>query len=158
MQTHSSMQKSRIFVIGIVYLLACNACKKSADSHISYTMKGSVNGASFDGTNTVAVATSDSSLNIYGGFFAGAAITPPYIFINLCPYRGVGTYIIPTPPWGSVTLNYASLDSTDYFAFGQVSAYGTVIITAVSPAIVGSFNFTAIDSARVVGTFTAKAP
>ncbi len=152
------MQKSRLITIGIISLLACNACKKNADSSISYSMKGSVNGAVFNGTNSLAVATSDSSLNIYGGFFGGAAISPPYVFINICPYRGIGTYVIPTPPWGSVTLNYASIDSTDYFAFGQVSAYGTIIITAVSPAIVGSFNFTAIDSARVVGTFTAKAP
>ncbi len=152
------MQKSPIIIIGIISLLAVNACKKSSVSNISYSMKGSVNSTAFDGSNSLAVATSDSSLNIYGGFFSGSAITPPYIFINICPYRGVGTYVIPSPPWGSVTLNYASIDSTDYFAFGQVSAYGTIIITAVSPAIVGSFNFTAIDSARVFGTFTARAP
>jgi len=152
------MQKSPIIIIGIIFLLAGNSCKKSSGSGTSYSMKGSVNSSTFDGTNAVAIATSDSSLNIYGGFFENAAITPPYIFINICPYRGVGTYIIPTAPWGAVTLNYASLDSTDYFTFGQVSAYGTIIITAVSPAIVGSFNFTTIDSARVFGTFAAKAP
>ena len=152
------MQKSPIIIIGVLFLFAGNGCKKSSNTSASYSMKGSVNGATFDGTNAVAVATSDSSLNIYGGFFTSAAISPPYIFLNICPYRGAGTYVIPTPPWGSVTRNYASIDSTDYFSFGQVSAYGTVIITAVSPAIVGSFNFTAIDSARVFGTFTARAP
>jgi hypothetical protein len=145
-------------IIGIIFLLAFNACKKNSNSSASYSMQGYVNGASFNGTNALTMATSDSSLTIYGGFFTGVAISPPYIFLNICPYRGMGTYVIPTPPWGSVTQNYASIDSTDYFAFRQVSAYGTIIITAVSPSIVGSFSFTAIDSAKVYGTFTAKAP
>ena len=121
-------------------------------------MTGSVNGAAFDGTNTLAMTGPDSILNIYGGFFSGNAISAPYIFLNICPYRGVGTYVIPTPPWGSVTRNYASIDSSNYYSMNGVSAYGTIIITASSPDIVGSFNFTTVDSAKVYGTFAVKAP
>ena len=152
------MRQSRLIALGMISILACYSCKKSSNSSTSYSMKGSVNDAPFMGTNAVGISGPDSILTIYGGFFTGSAINPPYVFINLCPYRGVGTYMIPTPPWGSVTRNYASIDSTDYYSINHVSAYGTIIITAVSPAIVGSFSFTTVDSARVYGTFTAKAP
>ena len=120
-------------------------------------MKGTVNGAEFNGTNAIALAGPDSILSIYGGFFQESSLVPPYVFLHLCPYRGVGIYSLVNPPVNSTTVSYAAIDSAAYYQVQTQSAYGTVTITATSP-IQGAFSFTALDSTKVSGTFVAKVP
>ena len=134
-----------ITLVAVLCLVLCDGCKKSKSTSASYNLKGSINGVAFNGTSAVALAGADSILNIFGGLFTGTAITPPYIFMNLCPYRGVGTYRIFMPPTGFTTVNYAAVNSTSYYAPATVSLYGSITITAASPAITGSFSFTALD-------------
>jgi hypothetical protein len=51
--------------------------------------------------------------------------------------------------------------SAIYYKPGGTSvnaAHGTIALTSVSPALVGTFSFTTVDSARVSGSFSAPAP
>jgi len=142
----------------IAGLCVIYSCKKKKGSSIAYNMKGTINNAEFSGTNAIALAGPDSILSIYGGYFEGSALNPPYIFIHLYPYRGIGVYNFAASPFGLTTVSYAAIDSTTFYSPNTVSVSGSVTITGTSPAITGTFAFTALDSTKASGSFVAKAP
>lgn len=148
--------------ITLMAIAACGmitmfSCKKNDNSGTVATgsMTATINGVSFSGSRCVATVENDSGLAITGGPVDGIGIGYPMVFISTGHYHGVGTYT-------SITLddNAASIDSTSAddtsFNMGKHSVYSTLIITATTPNITGTFSFTTEDSTKVTnGSFTA---
>jgi hypothetical protein len=138
---------SAVALMGMALISSCS--KSSSSTSSSYSMKATVNGAAFNGTNCIATI-SGTTLALNGGSYTTATPTYPYFTIGIENYSGVGTYAL-----NGSTSNIAGIDSSASSVLA--SAYGTVTITSVSPNIVGTFSFTLSDSTKVTsGTFTAK--
>jgi hypothetical protein len=143
-------------VISVLAIAAISGCSKSSSSGSSTSMKTSLNGVAFSGSDCIDSVT-DSTLFIYGTNFT-TSITYPFIEIIITKYTGTGTYTLGT--WGSFGGGPSTMAVIDSSASNAVaSLYGTVTITSVSPNLTGTFSFTCTDSTKVTGgSFTGNKP
>ena len=147
--------------IGSIAFFGCSKISNTGTSvQSSYTMKGTVNGVSWN-----AVCFAQSWKNYYGDNFveitSGDTAVYPYIVINI-PLNTdlVGTKGIKDPfvnPTGSTLTNaYGEIDSSNNQFTDAL--YGSLTITKKTPDIVGSFTLTCHDSTKIIASFTCKAP
>ncbi len=139
-----------IAAIAFMGLALFSGCTKS-DSTPSYSMKASIGGASFSTSNCFAASTG-TFVEIEGLGGTLTAPTYPYVTLWLLNYaKTTGTFAIDS----TMATNYAQI-VTGATSF-KIAKSGSITITSVSPNIVGTFSFTAIDGTAVTGgTFTAK--
>ena len=153
------MKQTITLTAAIVFtLLGLFGCKKSSDSTASYIMSASIGGTQFSASNCLESQTL-TGIAITGGngtFTTNSNPTVyPFIFLSIDNFSGVGTYTInPLTTTASGGIYYsANFSSTN----PKPAVYGTIVITATSPNIVGNFSFTCLDSTKVTnGVFVAK--
>lgn len=141
--------KNILVYVGVICLFALlPACKKSDDKKSTKTtyMTAVINGQGFTAVVTTS-AISGTRLTLSGGASGG------YPSIVLAPglYNGAGYYDL------GLSANYGSVDSA--FGVSNQIRYGNLTISATTPNIVGTFDFTCFDSTKVTnGTFSIEAP
>lgn len=139
-------QKVVLITIALAGMTLFSGCKKTGST--SGTIKATINGVDFSTNHCI--VHSGSHLAVDGGSYRS---TPPsaYIMLDIYHYTGVGTYNITDSTVG------AAVDSSATVI--PIAIYGTVVVTATSPNIVGTFSFTCADSTKVTnGSFNVKAP
>lgn len=147
------MKRNLAFIaLTLMGLAMFYSCKKSSSGGSPvYPLTATVNGTAFNAQNCIALAT-DSSLDIYGGNFKGSIPVYPFVLVSILKYKGVGTYDLGTN-W--IAMGY--VDSSN--SAQPASLRGTLVITAATPDIIGTFSFACNDSTKVTsGSFKAKAP
>jgi hypothetical protein len=147
-----------VTVIAVIGLAAFSGCTKisfnlnpTPNSVVPGFMKASINGAPFADTSSLVFNISGTQMLIAGTDTATNVFVQITLLIN--SYKGAGTYIIPGT---GIPVNSCWIDSTEAPIY---AVYGTVIITATTPNIVGTFSFTCADSTKVTnGSFSAQTP
>jgi hypothetical protein len=142
----------RILFIALAALLSFTGCKKDTASKTTaghYLSASSASIGSFHSSSSViAAGASGAKITITAEATTGARLT---LYIN--PYAGtVG--VIPLGP-GSET---GGLYRTSSGSAPISSTSGNITITAVTPDIIGTFNYVATDGSTFTGSFNVAAP
>jgi len=147
----SEMMKKYIALFVLALCLALfQGCSKDSGT-VSYTMRAIINGVAYTSSGITAQQT-NSLLIITGKASAGSGY--PNMELYISNYTGVGTYSLVSPNY----QNFADIDSSA-FSNRPASVSGSIVITAASPDIIGTFSFTMDDATKVTkGTFASKQP
>ncbi len=132
------------------FFLFAGCTKKTSSSSTASTFKYTIDGTPFSGVGLA--QKSGTILNITGAStFSGTTATYPICILNILNFTGNKTYdIAKGEAGGSVAPNTTS---------SHAGYYGTITISSSSPNIVGTFQFTALDSSKITsGSFSVKAP
>ena len=153
--------KNIIAITAILFtMLAMQACDKGSNSPaLFYSMNAVVGTDSFnaDGPSKAYINGTASGGIEYTDLW-GKASNGKVINIRLISSPGV-----PLPRGASIPVNNGQV-LVYYYPRGFDSSfiygvYGSVVLSAVSPSYIGTFNFTCADSTQVTnGTFNIKAP
>jgi len=145
------MKKGAAFVIiSLVSIMLTTSCTtKSTVTPTGMTATGGDNTFSISG----GLITANKST---GTLYINASDTINHRSITLTIYNY-------TAQTGNVTINgvnaQATYDSTSSPSNIENAYYGNINLTAVSPQLIGTFNFTCTDSTKVKnGTFSVAAP
>lgn len=145
----------RILFIALAALLSFTGCKKDTASkttagHYLSASSGSI--GSFHSSSYIdAEGASGAKIAIDAEATTGARLS---LYIN--PYVGtVG--VIPLGPWGPGSETGGIYHSTTSSA-PISSTSGNITITAVTPDIIGTFNYVATDGSTFTGSFNVAAP
>lgn len=161
-----------LIILLFVTLCVCSAlpsCKKSNGSGSFIT--ATINGKPFSRGNCVFILDTGTfkSLQVFGADpnpAGGGGVNDflfPFLKFLILDFNGPGTYSITNTfagttggnPFPASPVTGAGVDSSDTNVIPGV--YDTLVITAVSPNVVGTFSFSCTNSTRVVnGRFVAK--
>ena len=148
------MKKSILLVLTALGVVSLTDCKKD-NSTPNYSMQAIINGRSFNAS--YCYADSLGNAMIISGYNPSKTqplteLTIPNIQLGLANYKGIGTYTITS--YDGTSFGFVDSTGLDNYPY---CVYGSVTVTAITPAIIGSFNFTTNDSTRVTnGTFISK--
>ena len=135
-------------LIGGSFFASCKkATEKTTTANTVTTTASSIGTFTSTGSSVVASGASGAKISISATSSTGASF-----LVWLDPYSGTtGTYSLNDDSHGAEWIS-ANNDTT------IVSAHGTLILTAVTPNVVGSFVFTGRDSVVYTGAFSVVAP
>lgn len=155
-------------VIALLLLASFYSCTHSTSAASGGSITCKINGVSYTATKCFALKSTsggNTTLTMEGAptNYSTPGPTNPLMTFVIYTYNGIGTYKFNTAV-GSITDTATStIDSvsggsaTSYYY--TAPAYGSIIITATSPNIVGTFAYTSLDSNKVTnGSFSIAAP
>lgn len=147
--TYNFMKRfSAICLLGIMVFASCTRTGTSGH-HITASSTGSAGSFSSTGSSVNTAGAVGAKITVEGVSASGARL-----LINLNPYAGItGTFPVDDTIINSCCVYYPVTSSS-----GIMSAHGFVTLTSVTPDIIGTFNFTARDSAVFTGSFNVPTP
>lgn len=104
---------------------------------------------------SVAAEINGNNLSIGGQYYLFGPGSGTQIFFAIQNYVAAGTYSFTNDFWGGDGALFTYSGSHMVI---DTARYGTIIITATSPQLSGSFSVTCLDSTKMAGTFICAAP
>lgn len=143
-------------MIAVVSMFYSCSKKKNDSNTIPTSLTATINGTAFNGTTCIDsfFASTSGILSIGGGsgYDKDTGFAYPYIVMDITDYSGgMGAFYFYNGSGGG-----GGIVTGSYTSGAKSALYGTITITARTPYLTGTFNFTCLDSTKVAGSFQGK--